>query len=187
MSDSAPIPHHPPGKHPERAVSPLAVLRHPHFRIIWLAAFASYLGNWFEFVAVRWIVTEQAKALPASGVSAEDWMFYLSVAQLCPTLLLGLYGGIVADSVNRRSLLVATQAAMMAIALAMAAAAFTGHADPKTLLILVLAQGVTVPFNTPAWQVLTPRLVPKAELSPAITLNGIAFNLLNMAMHVSAE
>jgi MFS family permease len=160
-----------------RSASPLVVLRHPHFRLIWIAAFASYLGNWFEFVAVRWIVTEQASSLAAQGVSAEDWMFYLSVAQLCPTLLLGLYGGIVADSVNRRTLLVITQLAMMIIALAMAAAAFSGHASRWALLVLVLAQGIVVPFNTPAWQVLTPRLVPKNELTLAITLSGISFNV----------
>lgn len=161
----------------DRSLSPLIVLRHPHFRLIWFAAFGSYLGNWFEFVAVRWIVTEDAGNLAAQNVHAEDWMGYLSIAQLCPTLLLGLYGGIVADSVNRRSLLVATQFAMMLIAFAMAIVAFTGHANRWVLLGLVLAQGVAVPFNTPAWQVLTPRLVPKNELTLAITLNGISFNV----------
>ncbi len=154
----------------------LSVLRHAHFRNIWFAAFGSYVGNWFEFVAVRWIVAEEVKALNDTTVSAEDWMAYLSVAQLCPTLLLGMYGGLVADSVNRRSLLVATQGAMMAIAVVMATAAFTGHANRWMLLALCLAQGIAVPFNMPAWQVLTPRLVPKDELTQAITLNGISFN-----------
>lgn len=157
--------------------SPLLVLRHAHFRLIWIAAFGSYLGNWFEFVAVRWIVTEQAKSLTEQHVSAEDWMSYLSIAQLAPTFLLGLYGGVVADSVDRRRLLITTQFAMMLIALAMTAAAMTGHASRWTLLWLVLAQGIVVPFNMPAWQVLTPRLVPKNELTAAITLNGISFNV----------
>ena len=155
----------------------LGVLRHPHFRTIWLAAFGSYVGNWFEFVAVRWLVAEEVRSLGDQSISAERWMAYLSVAQLCPTLLLGMYGGLVADSVNRRSLLVATQAAMMAIAVAMATAAYTGHANRWMLLGLCLAQGIAVPFNMPAWQVLTPRLVPKSELTQAITLNGISFNV----------
>lgn len=175
MADSPPSP--PVSASTSR--SPLLALRHPHFRLIWFAAFATYLGNWFEFVAVRWLVTEEAKHLEATGVkiNAEDWMAYLSIAQLGPTLFLGLFGGIIADSVNRRSLLVATQGAMMLIAFAMAVAAFTGHADRWTLLILVLFQGIAVPFNNPAWQVLTPRLVPKDELHLAITLNGISFNV----------
>jgi MFS family permease len=175
MADSPPSP--PSAASTSR--SPLLALRHPHFRLIWFAAFGSYLGSWFEFVAVRWLVTEEAKNLETMGVKihAEDWMAYLSIAQLGPTLFLGLFGGIVADSVNRRTLLVATQLAMMLIALAMAAAAFTGHADRWTLLVLVLCQGIAVPFNNPAWQVLTPRLVPKDDLSLAITLNGISFNV----------
>ncbi len=149
--------------------SRLGVLRHRHFRTIWLAAFGSYIGNWFEFVAVRWLVSQETKS--------EDWMAYIAAAQLCPTLVLGMLGGLVADSVNRRTLLIVTQAFMMLIALGMAAAAYTGHADRWVLLGLTLAQGVTVAFNTPAWQVLTPRLVPKEELTRAITLNGIAFNM----------
>lgn len=171
MADSLPSP---PSTPPSTSRSPLLALRHPHFRLIWFAAFGTYLGNWFEFVAVRWLVTEEAKY---ADVNAENWMAYLSIAQLGPTLFLGLFGGLVADSVNRRKLLVATQGAMMLIAFAMAVAAFTGHANRWTLLILVLCQGIAVPFNNPAWQVLTPRLVPKDELHLAITLNGISFNI----------
>ncbi|MCC6676981.1 MAG: MFS transporter [Phycisphaerales bacterium] len=145
------------------------VLRHRHFRTIWFAAFGSYVGNWFEFVAVRWIVSQETKS--------EEWMGYLAAAQLCPTLVLGMLGGLVADSVNRRSLIIVTQAFMMLIALAMAGATFAGYANRWVLLGLTLAQGVTVAFNTPAWQVLTPRLVPKSDLTKAITLNGISFNM----------
>lgn len=145
------------------------VLRHSHYRTIWLAAFASYIGNWFEFVAVRWLVSQETKS--------EAWMGYLAAAQLCPTLVLGMVGGLVADSVNRRTLIIVTQACMMAIALAMAGSVFFGFANAHVLLGLTLAQGLTVAFNMPAWQVLTPRLVPKSELTSAITLNGIAFNM----------
>lgn len=151
------------------AVSRWGVLRHRHFRTIWFAAFGSYVGNWFEFVAVRWIVSQETKS--------EEWMGYLAAAQLCPTLILGMLGGLVADSVNRRSLIIVTQLFMMSIALAMAAAAFLGFANRWVLLGLTLAQGIAVAFNTPAWQVLTPRLVPKEDLTKAITLNGISFNM----------
>lgn len=145
------------------------VLRHRHFRTIWFAAFGSYVGNWFEFIAVRWLVSQETKS--------EEWMGYMAAAQLCPTLLLGMLGGLVADSVNRRTMIVVTQACMMVIALAMAASAYLGFANRWVLLGLTLAQGITVAFNMPAWQVLTPRLVPKKELTQAITLNGISFNL----------
>ncbi len=149
--------------------SRLGVLRHAHYRTIWIAAFGSYIGNWFEFVAIRWIVSQDTKS--------EAWMGYLAAAQLGPTLVLGMFGGLVADSVNRRTLIISTQVCMMLIALAMAGAVFFGVATPHVLLWLTLAQGITVAFNMPAWQVLTPRLVPREDLSKAITLNGIAFNM----------
>lgn len=153
----------------EEAPSRWGVLRHKHFRTIWFAAFGSYVGNWFEFVAVRWLVSQETKS--------EEWMGYLAAAQLCPTLFLGMLGGLVADSVNRRTMLIVTQACMMAIAVAMAASAYLGFANKWVLLGLTFAQGITVAFNMPAWQVLTPRLVPKKELTQAITLNGISFNM----------
>lgn len=162
-----PVPAAGPAAGPSRP-SRLGVLRHAHYRTIWIAAFGSYVGSWFEFVAVRWIVSEQTKS--------EAWMGYLAAAQLGPTLLLGMFGGLVADSVNRKTLIVVTQVFMMAIALAMAGAAFLGFASPHVMLWLMLAHGITVAFNMPAWQVLTPRLVPREDLSKAITLNGISFN-----------
>ncbi len=148
------------------------VLRHPHFRTMWFAGFGSYVGGWLEFVAVRWIVSQETKS--------EDWMAYLAMAQLCPTLLLGMIGGHVADSVNRRRLLILTQLGMMVIALVMAAAAYFDFADRWVLLGLCLAQGIVTAFNAPAMQVLTPRLVPKSDLTRAITLNGISFNFARL-------
>src|SRR5262249_16224211 len=93
------------------------------------------------------------------------------------TLILGIPGGLVADRVNRKRLLLATQTSMMVIAGLLAAASHWGWATPLVLIGLSLLQGVTLAFNTPAWQVLTPRLVPREELTEAIALNGLQFNL----------
>lgn len=152
-----------------QAPSALGVLRHRHFRIIWLASFGSYLGNWFEFVAIGWLLSQETKS--------EDWMAFRAAAQLGPTLLLGMLGGLIADSVNRRTLLIVTQLAMMVIALGLAVTVYFDIANRWVLIAFALAQGIAIAFNTPAWQVLTPRLVPKDELTRAITLNGIAFNM----------
>jgi MFS family permease len=66
---------------------------------------------------------------------------------------------------------------MMVIAGMLASASYFGHATPRVLLFLSVLQGITVAFNAPAWQVLTPRLVPRHELTEAIALNGLQFNL----------
>ena len=147
------------------------VLRHRHYRTVWFASCFSYLGGWFEFVGTQWIVTEKTGSML--------WSSYLGTAQLLPTLVLGLLGGIVADSVNRRTLILLTQLAMMLIALGFAAVVWIDPSPEwllRWLLVLSLAQGIAIAFNNPAWQVLTPRLVPRDELFKAITLNGISFN-----------
>jgi len=159
------------------------VLRHRHFRTFSLAAFGSFLGNWFEFIGTQWIVAEKTRDT--------TWLATLGAAQLLPTLFLGLLGGIIADRVNRKKLLMATQFSMMLIALAFFAVvrwnvpiahALGGddkHANDFLLfsfLTLAFFQGVTIAFNQPAWQVMIPRLVPRDELVRAITLQGISFN-----------
>jgi MFS family permease len=167
-----------PGADPESPPSTLqaspsslrwGVLRHPHFRLVWLAAFGSYLGNWFEFVGTQWIITEKTESMV--------WSSYLGAAHLLPSLVFGILGGIVADRVNRRTLLIATQGVMLLIALALAAVVYFDVATPWVLIGLGLLQGITIAFNMPAWQVLIPRLVPREDLVKAITLQGISFNL----------
>jgi len=145
------------------------VLRHAHYRTIWFASFGSYMGGWFEFVGTQWIVAEKT--------GSTMWMSWIGAAQLFPSLFLGLIGGVVADRVNRKKLLIVTQVAMMLIAIGFALVVYFDRADPWVLLVLSLAQGIAIAFNAPAWQVLTPRLVPREEMVAAITLQGISFNV----------
>lgn len=169
-----------PGDRTGAPGSRLGVLRHRDFRNVWLGAMGSSVGGWMEFVGVQWIMAQQTLApewVTAGRPSSTIMMGYLAAAQLGPTLLLGLLGGLMADRVNRKSLLLWTQGVMMIIAVGLAAAAFGGWATPTVLLAFAAVHGVALAFNTPAWQVLTPRLVPRAELTRAITLNGVQFNL----------
>lgn len=159
------------------------VLRHRHFRTFWFAAFGSFVGNWFEFIGTQWIVADKTRDT--------TWLATLGAAQLLPTLFLGLLGGIVADRVNRKKLLMTTQLAMMLIAIGFFVVVrwhvpiahwFGGDSDHAndfllySFLLLASFQGITIAFNQPAWQVMIPRLVPRDELVRAITLQGISFN-----------
>jgi MFS family permease len=156
------------------------VLRHRHFRNVWIGAAISSIGGWMEFIGVQWVVAEQttkpdwvARGYPSSSLM----MGYLAAAQLLPTLVLGIAGGLVADRVNRKRLLMFTQFLLMLFAAGVATASYLGTATPWVLMWLMIGLGTTMAFNVPAWQVLTPRLVPRDELTKAITLNGIQFNL----------
>lgn len=145
------------------------VLRHHHFRWVWLGAMGSSVGTWMENVGVQWIMAEETGSTVMLGL--------LAAAQLGPILLLGVPAGLVVDWCERRALLLVTQAVLMAIAALLALASATGWATPGVLLALGLLAGAAMAFNTPAWQSLSPRLVPREELPQAIALMGLQFNL----------
>ncbi len=122
-----------------------------------------------EILGVQWMMAEQTESAVMMG--------NLAAAQLLPMLVLGIWGGLVADRVNRKRLLLATQLLLMLIAAGLALVALLNRAQPLVLILFGLLNGATMAFNVPAWQVLTPRLVPREELTQAINLNGLQFNL----------
>ncbi len=145
------------------------VLRHAAFRRVWLGAMISSIGTWMEGLGVQWLMAEKTGSTVMLGA--------LAAAQLGPMLVLGMLGGLATDRLDRRKLLLVTQSVMMVIAVLLAVASATGRASPEVLLALGLLNGIAMAFNTPAWQVLTPRLVPRDELHRAIALQGMQFNL----------
>jgi MFS family permease len=94
-----------------------------------------------------------------------------------PVFLLGVPAGAFGDIVDRRKLLLVTQAWMLAAAAALGALTLTGHTGPWTLLWLTFALGLGSTMNGPAWQAIMPELVPKPDLPAAISLNSAGFNL----------
>ncbi len=155
-------------------------LRHKHFRNVWIAAFGSSLGTWMEMVGVQWLMAQATldrswieSKLPGAPVM----MGYLALAQLGPVLVFGLAGGIIADRVNRKMLLLTTQFGLMLVAMALTVLSAMDRITPGILIWLGAINGVIYTLNVPAWQVLTPRLVPREDLTAAITLNGVQFNL----------
>lgn len=174
------------------SASKWGVLRHRHYRNMLFAQFVSNIGGWMELFGMNWLVAQVTGSLKATG--------YLTAAHLVPILLLGTLGGLVADRVNRKTLLVVSQVMLMVVAALVAglsAAGFPAWGPLMTvyepiarfcgvpeaahvvspLIILAACNGAIAAFNMPAWQVLTPRLVPRDELTRAITVNGVQFNL----------
>ncbi len=156
------------------------VLRNKHYRNVWIASFVSNCGNWMEMVGVQWAMatsTLQPEWIDSGRPGATIMMGYLAAAQTGPIMLLGLLGGVVADRVDRRNLLLYTQALMMVIAGVLCIEGYRGAINPYVLIGLGLLNGIVMAFNMPAWQVLTPRLVPRDQLTDAIVLNGLQFNM----------
>jgi MFS family permease len=164
----------------ERAWWQRGALKHHHFRNVFIASFGSNIGTWMEHVGVRWVMSQAtlAAAWTSTGKpGAPIMMGYLTVAAMAPMVIFGPIGGVVADRANRKRMLVVTQGMLMVIAALLAIFSYLQALSPWLLLTLSFLNGIVYVFNVPAWQVLIPRLVPREDLTEAITLNGIQFNL----------
>lgn len=145
-----------------------SVLRHGAFRWIWAGALLSNVGNWMEAVAQSWLVQRQT----GSPFMVE----LLAASEFVPHALLLLAAGWLADHYDRRKVLLYGQIVMMIFAASLAAAAHLGLASPWVVIALAFAEGAAWATVTPAWQALTPALVPRNELPQAIALNSVQFN-----------
>ena len=138
-------------------------LRHPAYRRIFVGNAASYFGTQFTAVAVP----VQMYALTHSSL----WVGYLGIAGLVPLLVFALWGGALADVLDRRRLLFASSVLMWAVTLALLAQALLRIDSPVLLLALVAVQSAGVAVSMPTRQAIVPRLVPTGEVPAANTLN----------------
>lgn len=146
-----------------------APLRHPVFRALWIATVASSVGTWMHDTAAVWLMTSLT---PSTLLVA-----LMQTATSLPVLFLAIPAGALADIVDRRRLLLVTQAWMLAAAALLGALTLTGHVSPGLLLVLTFVLGLGSALNTPAWQATTPDLVPRDELPAAVALGGVATNI----------
>ena len=101
----------------------------------------------------------------------------VQTATLLPTFLFGLAGGVLADTRDRRSLLLFAQSWMLGAACLMGFVTLAGYVNPTWLLVLTFALGLGQALNGPAWQTATPQMVSSEEMPSVIALNGVQFNI----------
>lgn len=147
----------------------LAPLRVREYRRMWGAAVVSHLGTFLQLTAAPWLMNE----LTGSPLLVA----LVTTALTLPRLLLTLPAGVLADAVDRRTLLLVGQATSAVSVAAMAVLSFLGLLTPVTLLALTFALGVGGAIGLPSFQTLVPDLVPRALMAQAITLNSAAFNV----------
>jgi MFS family permease len=149
--------------------SALSPLREPLFRNLWIAAVISYTGSWMQTVATGWLMT--------SLTNSPLWVSLVQVAVSLPVFLIALPAGALADIVDRRKFLLFTQSTMVAAAAILGIMTLTETVTPQILLVFTFLLGVGAVMNDPAWQALTPDLVPPAKLAAAVALNSAGFNI----------
>src|SRR5262249_26070594 len=106
-------------------------LRNHDFRLFWLGNFLSNIGTWMQNVAQGWLVLQLADpsprtSVPVGGHTGAFWLGVVGFAASAPMLIFTLIGGVIADRVDRRHLMIRTQTTMMLSAFAMAALTFFG-------------------------------------------------------------
>lgn len=144
-------------------------LRHPLFRMLWIAAVASNVGTWMQNVGGVWLMT--------SLTPSPLMVALMQTATSLPVFLVGLPAGAMADIVDRRRLLLFWQGWMLVAAMALGVTTFLHAVTPWLLLFLTFMLGLGTAMNAPAWQAIVPELVPRSELLGAVTLNGVGVNL----------
>jgi len=147
----------------------IRALRNPNFRLFWSGNFLSNIGTWMQNVAQGWLV------LTLTG--SAFWLGVVGFAGSIPFLIFTLFGGVVADRVNKRRLLLVTQSIMMLLAFTLAALAWFKIITVWELVLLSFLNGMAMAMNAPSYQALVPRLVPREDLTNAIALNSAQFNM----------
>jgi MFS family permease len=149
--------------------SPWAPLREPLFRSLWIAAVISYTGTWMQNVGAGWLMTQLTMSpLMVSLVQA---------ASTLPVFLVILPAGALADMVDRRRLLLITQAWMVVAAALLGLFTLLGSVTPWVLLIFTFVMGLGAVMNDPAWQAITPEVISPEQHAPAVALNSVGFNV----------
>jgi predicted MFS family arabinose efflux permease len=146
-----------------------ASLSHRPYRRYWIGLFLSNVGTWMQSVAQGWLVLR---------LSDSAWLLGLvGFAGSIPTLLLSPLAGVAADRLDRRRLLLATQSTQMACALALASATFLGFVSVPLVASIAVVNGVANALTVPSHQSLFLDLVGREDLTNAIALNSMQFNL----------
>ena len=151
-----------------QTTSTWAPLQSPMFRALWIAQFVSNLGTWMQTVGAQWMLVGDPRAAVLVPL--------VQTATTLPVMLLALPSGVLADLVDRRRLLIATQAAMAAGVALLASLTGAGLTTPTVLLLLLFFIGCGQALTAPAWQAIQPDLVPPQQIPAAAALGSMSMN-----------
>ena len=152
--------------------SMVAALAVPAFAWYWASQLLSGIGTWSQAVAQAWLVLDLTHSAVALGT--------ITMLQFLPVLAFALVGGVIADRVRRRQLLVATQIALTAQAVTLGVLVAAHVVTLWEIGLLAVALGTTNALNNPAQQAFVPELVGRDLVADAVALNSVQFNTARM-------
>ena len=152
-----------------RPVGGFTALRHRNYRLYSLSQLVSYIGSWMQGVSLPWLMLE---------VGGSPLQLGMVVAlQFGPAVFLAPFGGVLADRIDKRKVLIGTEAVAMLQAIVLFVLAVTGVAEIWHVLALALAMGLVSAIDMPVRQAFNAELVPKDDLLNSIALSSASFNL----------
>ena len=157
----------------------LSPLRRDAFRLLWAGMGASYAGDRLQELAQAWLVA----TLTGSSALAVGWISVLaSLPQLCMPL-----GGVIADQVDRRRLLITGQLAGAAAAAVVGVLVLAGRIAPWHIYTWALVSGLIWLFSRPAYKVVLTEATPPDEVRSAVALNSMTETAAMVVMNVAGS
>lgn len=144
-------------------------LAEPNYGVYVAGNAVSLIGTWMQRIAVGWLawhLTESAA-----------WLGAMAFADLCPSVVIGPFAGVLADRLSRLRIIVAMQSLAMVQATVLAGLTFADMMTPPLLFALTFLHGTVIGINQPSRLALVPSLVGREHLATAVALNSVVFNL----------
>ncbi len=147
-------------------LSPFSSLEHRDFRLFILGFFISQLGFQSLTIAVSWQMYQLTKSALSLGM--------IGIVSVIPTILFSMVGGIVADKVDRKKLLIITQLGFVVVALMLGLLTYFEMINAMLIYLIIAFQFTITAFYAPVRQSIIPNIVPKKSLLNAVSLNTLA-------------
>lgn len=144
-------------------------LRHRNFRLFWFGQMISLMGTWMQTIGQAWLVLQLTHSAWLLGI--------VGALQFLPVMLLSLFGGVLADRLPKRTVLLFTQSFAMLQAAVLWTLVATGEVRLWHVLVLATLLGLTNAIDMPTRQAFVVEMVGREDLPNAIALNSSLFNL----------
>jgi MFS family permease len=146
----------------------LEVLAERDYRVVWTGQAISMIGTWMQVVAQGLLVLELWNSELALGT--------MNFANALPSLIIMLFGGVLADRGDKRRILIATQVTMGLLAGVVGFLILTDTVQFWMIIVATVCLGIAFGYDMPAYQALMPELVPPEKISHVVALNSSTFH-----------
>ena len=144
-------------------------LKYPNYRLWFGGQLVSLVGTWMQVTAQGYLVY--------TLTGSAKWLGLVGFAAGVPSWLFTLYGGVIADRIHRRTMLIITQLVMMVLAFILTSLVYWNVVEPWHIVVLAFLLGIANAFDAPARQSFVVELVDREDLTNAIAINSTMFNL----------